>query len=50
MLMIAEDHPLMLKHAKGELKARPPIPPHGGLRIGSLRSTLTSRSERAISR
>ena len=35
----SESHPLMMKHAKGELKARPSHPPLAGrLLIGSLRS------------
>jgi hypothetical protein len=40
----------MMKHAKSELKARPSHPPLAGrLLIGSLRSTITSRSEQVVS-
>jgi hypothetical protein len=44
-------HPQKMKHAKGELKARPSHPPLAGrLLIGSLRSAITSRSEHVDSR
>jgi hypothetical protein len=44
-------HPQKMKHAKGELKARPSHPPlTGRLLICSLRSAITSRSEHVVSR
>src|SRR3989338_1222158 len=41
---------LRMKHAEGELKARPSHPPlTGRLLVSSLRSTITCRSERVVS-
>jgi hypothetical protein len=44
-----EIQPLMMKHAKGELNARPSHPPlTGRLLVSSLRSIITGRSERVF--
>ena len=43
--------PLMMKHAKGGIRARPSHPPLAGrLLICSLRSSIASRFERVVSR
>jgi alkylation response protein AidB-like acyl-CoA dehydrogenase len=49
MLLVMQDNPLRIQHAKSKLKARPSHPPLAGrLLVSSLRSTVSSRCERIV--